>query len=249
MPEDGSMILILGGTIEGRALAAALHAAGRPHLLSLAGRTTAPEVASPVRVGGFGGAQGLAAFLREQRVQVVVDATHPFAATISRNAQAACRLAGVRLIRCARPGWGGHPLAGTWTWVDDHAAAAQAVLGLGARRPLLTVGRQHTLDYSPALDALQVLARVAEPPSGVLPASWRLLIARGPYLLEDEARLLASESIDALVTKDSGGDSTAAKLDAAAAAGVPVVVIRRPGTAPDVETAPDVAACLELLQP
>ncbi|QXT63982.1 cobalt-precorrin-6A reductase [Tessaracoccus palaemonis] len=242
------MILILGGTVEGRLLADALAGLGAPHLLSLAGRTASAPAAGPVRVGGFGGVDGLTDFLRGNDVTVVVDATHPFAATMSRNAADACRAAGVPLIRVERPGWASHEGAAAWTWVDDHPAAAAAVLGLGARRPLLTVGRLHTLDYSPALDALPVLARVTEPPDDDLPAAWRLLVSRGPFTPAGEALLFAREGIDCLVTKDSGGGSTAPKLDAAREAGAAVVIVRRaPGPA-GVRTVGSVEECLQLLE-
>lgn len=243
------MILVLGGTVEGRRLAEALTRAGIEHVSSLAGRTSSSPELGPVRTGGFGGAAGLASYLREHHVSVVIDATHPFAATMSHHAALACEAAGVRLIRCERPGWSTHPDAEGWTWVDDHEAAAAAVLATGSLRPLLSVGRLHTLDYAPPLHRLSVLARVAEPPSGALPEAWRLLVARGPFQLPDEQRLFAEESIDCLVTKDSGGSATAAKLDAARQAGARVVVVRRPRGPETVETAPSVEECLALLGP
>lgn len=229
------VILILGGTFEGRTLAEALRAQGARFVLSLAGRTDAPLVAGRVRTGGFGGAEGLADYLRAEAVTVVVDATHPFATTMSANAVEACRETGVRLIRLDRPGWSGDPAASGWHWVADHAEAARTVALLGSRRILLTVGRQHTLDYAPALSRLSVLARVAEPPPGELPAPWRLLISRGPFTLADERRIFTDERIDCLVTKDSGGVHTAAKLTAAEETGAAVVVVRRSGTEATVE--------------
>ncbi len=132
-------------------------------------------------------------------------------------------------------------------WVDDHEAAASAVVALGSGRVLLTVGRQHTLDYSPALDGHFVLARAAEPPSGALPMSWRLELARGPFPLDGERRLFAEHRIDRLVTKDSGGEATSAKLTAADEAGAVVVMIRRPAPPDGVELVPDAAGALRLL--
>lgn len=237
-------LLILGGTAEGRRLAEELHRVGAPFVLSLAGRTGDPLTVGEVRTGGFGGVDGLVDHLRSNGVDTVIDATHPFAATISGNAARACRVAGVRLIRLERPGWESHPAASAWDWVDDHAAAAAAVRGA---RVFLTVGRQHTLDYSPALDARFVLARVAEPPSGPLPGGWRLLVARGPFTLEGERDLFRAHGIDCLVTKDSGGAHTSAKLTAAAKVGAQVVVVRRPAAAPGVETAAGVDEVLALL--
>ena len=257
------MILVLGGTTEGRELCAELDRRGVPHVQSLAGRTADPLVSTSVRIGGFGGVDGLRRFLSERGVTAVVDATHPFAAGITRNAAEACAALGVRLIRVDRPGWADHPLAGTWTWVDDHAAAAAAVgsyrwlsrtparsagsVSKPRDRVLLTVGRQHTLDYSPALDDRFVLARVAEPPAGALPPAWRLELARGPFPLDGERRLFTEHRIDCLVTKDSGGDATSAKLIAADEAGAAVVMIRRPTPPNGMERVRDVSAALALL--
>ncbi|HMQ65750.1 MAG TPA: precorrin-6A/cobalt-precorrin-6A reductase, partial [Arachnia sp.] len=206
-----------------------------------------PLLSESVRVGGFGGVDGLRRFLAENGVTAVVDATHPFAAGITRNAAEACAALGVRLIRVDRPGWAAHPQASRWVWVDDHEAAASAVVALGSGRVLLTVGRQHTLDYSPALDGHFVLARAAEPPSGALPMSWRLELARGPFPLDGERRLFAEHRIDRLVTKDSGGEATSAKLTAADEAGAVVVMIRRPAPPDGVELVPDAAGALRLL--
>ncbi len=153
----------------------------------------------------------------------------------------------MRLIRVDRPGWAAHPQASRWVWVDDHEAAASAVVALGSGRVLLTVGRQHTLDYSPALDDHFVLARAAEPPAGTLPKSWRLELGRGPFPLDGERRLFAEHRIDCLVTKDSGGDATSAKLTAADEAGAVVVMIRRPAPPDGVELVPDAAGALRLL--
>ncbi|GAA3855345.1 cobalt-precorrin-6A reductase [Tessaracoccus defluvii] len=241
------MILVLGGTTEGRELCAALDRRGISNLQSLAGRTSNPLLTASVRVGGFGGAEGLLRFLTERRVTTVVDATHPFAAGITRNAALACAAAGVRLLRVDRPGWAKHPHADRWAWVDSHAAAASTVVALGSRRVLLTVGRQHTLDYSPALDDRYVLARAAEPPSAPLPPAWRLELARGPFSLAGERRLFAEHQIDSLITKDSGGDATAAKLRVADEANAAVVMLRRPAPPEGVVLLPDVAAALALL--
>lgn len=224
---QGGSILILGGTTEGRELASRLHSAGRDFVLSLAGRTEEPLTVGTVRTGGFGGVEGLTRYLRSNRIETVVDATHPFAVTMSRNATLACREAGVALIRLDRPGWESHPGADTWDWVDDHQQAAAAVRG---SRVLLTVGRLHTLDYSPTLDDRFVLARVTEPPDRALPRGWQLLVSRGPFNLDGERSLFREHRIDCLVTKDSGGAQTAAKLTAAAEAGAQVVVVRRSAT-------------------
>lgn len=239
------MILVLGGTTEGRELCAELDRRGVANLQSLAGRTADPLVSASVRVGGFGGAEGLRRFLAEKGVTTVVDATHPFADGITRNAAEACASLGVRLIRVDRPGWAGHPHADRWTWVDDHTAAATAARA--CCRVLLTVGRQHALDYSPMLDDHFVLARVAEPPAGRLPVGWRLELARGPFSLDGERHLFAEHRIDCLVTKDSGGEATSGKLSAADEAGAVVVMIRRPPPPAGAERVRDAAEALACL--
>lgn len=238
------MILILGGTAEGRQLAEAL--AGRKAVLSLAGRTRAPLMAGEVRIGGFGGAEGLRDYLRERGVTAVVDATHPFAAAMSANAAWACEAEGVPLVRLVRPSWATHPLAGTWQWVDDHDDAARLTAALGVR-PLLTVGRQHTADYVTDLADRDVVARVAEPPVAFLPARWTLVTSRGPFTLDGERELMAAHGIDVMVTKDAGGPHTDAKLTVAAERGAAVVMIRRPASPVGVPEVADVAGALAWL--
>jgi precorrin-6A/cobalt-precorrin-6A reductase len=219
-------ILVLGGTGEARELAARLHADGLPVVSSLAGRVSRPALpVGEVRVGGFGGPVGLATYLDEARIAAVVDATHPFAARISASAARAAELTGVPLIRLQRPGWREHPDAGRWTWVADSAAAR--VAAATARRPFLTTGRQSLPDFLAWADR-DVLARVVDPPDLPLPGRWTVLLARGPYEREAERALMAEHRVDCLLTKDSGGPLTAAKLDAAADLGLPVVVIERP---------------------
>ena len=219
-------VLILGGTSEARALAAALTARGVPVTSSLAGRVADPALpVGAVRIGGFGGPGGLTAHLESERPSVVVDATHPFATTISRSAVTACRAVGIPLLRLARPGWADHPDAASWHWVDSYPAAANRAAALGSRI-MLTTGRT-TLPHFLALDAEFVLVRLVEE-VGDLPAHWELIRSRGPYTVPAERELMASRRIEVLVTKDSGGAMTAPKLTAAASAGVQVVVVRRP---------------------
>ena len=220
------MILVLGGTAEARALADALVERGQPVLSSLAGRVSRPSLPrGQVRIGGFGGIEGLSDFLRTERITRIVDATHPFAAQISAHAAVAAKSVGVPLLRLARPGWAEHPLAATWTWVADVDAAVDA--GTAARRPFLTTGRQSLDGFRPWADR-DVLVRVVDPPAQPLPRRWTVLTSRGPYEVQGERARMTDHRADLLVSKDSGGSHTAAKLTAAAELGVPVVMISRP---------------------
>ena len=235
-------ILVLGGTAEARALAAELVGAGRDVVTSLAGRVRDPALPpGRVRVGGFGGVEGLAAFLRADGVTAMVDATHPFAARISANAVAAAAQADVPLLRLERPGWGNHPNAGAWTWVADAEGARAAADAY--ERPFLTTGRQSLATFLPWADR-SVLARVVDPPDFAVPGRWTLITTRGPYTYVDERRTMTDHSIDVLLTKDSGGTHTAAKLDAAGDLGVAVVVIARPPRPVEVPTVGTVAEVL-----
>jgi len=226
-------VLILGGTAEARELAGALVAATRPVVSSLAGRVSRPALPpGEVRIGGFGGPDGLTAYLREQRVAAVVDATHPFAATISAHAAVAAAQTGTPLLRLQRPGWSDHPRAGDWLWVPDLEHARVRADPLTAR-PLLTTGRQSLASFLPWADRT-VTARVVDPPDLPLPPAWRVIRSRGPYAYADEHMLMTGLGVDLLLTKDSGGDLTRAKLDAAADLGLPVVVIARPPCPPGV---------------
>ena len=233
------MILILGGTAEARSLAAGLWDRQRPCVTALAGRVANPRLpVGEVRVGGFGGADGLAAWLRARAIRAVVDATHPFAERISANAVAACAQTATPLLRLARPGWETRP---GWRWVDSLAAAAAAIPA-GAR-VFLTTGRQGLGAFSAVADAW-FLIRCVDPPAVALPARHELLLDRGPYTLAGEGELMDRHRVDLLITKDSGGPMTAAKLDAAAARGVGVIVVRRPA-APDAVCVDSVAAALD----
>jgi len=226
-------VLILGGTAEARELAAALVEAGRPVVSSLAGRVSDPALPrGEVRVGGFGGPAGLAAYLAQRRITAMVDATHPFAAQISAHAAAAAARTGLPLLRLQRPGWGTHPRAASWLWADDLEHARELAEPLTVR-PLLTTGRQSLATFLAWADR-DVVARVVDPPAFALPERWLLVRSRGPYPYADEQRLLRELGVDLLVTKDSGGPATAAKLDVAADLGLPVVVVRRPAAPPGV---------------
>lgn len=221
-------LLILGGTTEAMALAVAL--AGRADVrpvLSLAGRTTHPALPPiPHRIGGFGGVAGLSDYLAKEGFKAVVDATHPFAARISARAAEACAARNVPLMAFTRPPW--HPSPGDrWTTVPDLPAAA-ATLGESPRRVLLTVGRLGLAAFRTAPQHHYAIRTIDPPDPADLPPDHRLILDRGPFRLADEAALMTGERIDALVTKNSGGAAAAAKLEAARAAGIAVVIVDRP---------------------
>lgn len=234
------MILILGGTGEARKLAETLIAREVRVVSSLAGRVARPRLpAGEVRVGGFGGVDGLAAWLRENDVQAVVDATHPFAERIGANAAKAAEMTGVPLLRLARPGWQPEP-GDVWHWADDLEDAAKKLPELG-KRVFLTTGRQGLPAFA-HLDDLWFLIRCVDPPEPPLPRHHELLLDRGPYEKAAETELL--RRVDVLVTKDSGGTLTSAKLTAARELGKPVLVVRRPPR-PATETAETVPEAVE----
>lgn len=219
-------VLILGGTSEARALAAALVTSGVRVVSSLAGRVASPRLPEgEVRIGGFGGPKGLAAWLTEHEIAAVVDATHPFAERIGDSAVRGTWLAGVPLLRLERPGWVAGP-GDDWHWVDTLSDAATMVPSFGSRA-FLTSGRQGLSAFAHVRD-VWFLARCVDPPSPPLPPRLEVLLSRGPYRVADELALLRRYDIDVLVTKDSGGSLTSAKLIAARQLRVPVVVVRRP---------------------
>ncbi|MCW3015166.1 MAG: cobalt-precorrin-6A reductase [Solirubrobacterales bacterium] len=220
-------VLILGGTAEARALAQELQDARVPVVSSLAGRVARPRLpVGEVRIGGFGGPEALARWLRRHAITAVIDATHPFAERISASAARAAAAAAVPLLRLERPGWkasGGD----RWHWVEDLPHAATAIRALGSARVLLTSGRQGLAAFAHD-DVSWFLIRCVDPPDVALPARHEVLLDRGPYTLHGELALIDAHAIDVVVTKDSGGPLTAAKLEAARLRGLPVVVVRRP---------------------
>jgi precorrin-6A/cobalt-precorrin-6A reductase len=232
-------VLILGGTGEARRLAPVL----LPHyrvISSLAGRVAEPaRPEGEVRVGGFGGAEGLAAYLRDSGVEAVVDATHPFAARMSANAAEACASAGVPLVVLRRPGFARTP-GDDWHRVPSLEAAADLLPAL-AERVFLTTGRQGLARFA-HLAAQWFLVRCVDPPVPPVPPRMDVLLDRGPFTVDGETALMVRHHIGALVTKDSGGGMTAAKLDAARALGLPVVVVDRPPLTPGVPAVPSVEA-------
>lgn len=238
-------MLLLGGTAEARELAAELVAHDVPVVSSLAGRVARPRLpAGEVRLGGFGGVEGFRCYLRSAPVEAVVDATHPFAERISAHAVAACAESGSPLLRLQRPGWSVAGGADRWHWVADHREAAELTARLGSR-PMLTVGRQPLPDFVGPLAQDHVLARVVDQPDIAVPATWQVVLSRGPYRLGDEIELMGLHRADLLVTKNSGGAYTWPKMVAAATLGIPVVVVRRPAAPAGVETVSDVAAATQ----
>jgi precorrin-6A/cobalt-precorrin-6A reductase len=221
-------VLILGGTTEASDLARLL--ADDPRFkstLSLAGRTANPKM-QPVqtRVGGFGGADGLVTWLQRQKIDVVVDATHPYADQISSNAVAACTRLAVPLASILRPAWQPRP-DDNWLTVASADAAADA-LGPEPRRVFLSLGRQELSAFATSPHH-HYIARTIDPPDDVaLPPDIRFLFSRGPFDIAAETELLERENIDLVVSKNSGGAATYAKIDAARALGIPVVMIARP---------------------
>ncbi|WP_327125761.1 cobalt-precorrin-6A reductase [Streptomyces sp. NBC_01727] len=241
-------VLVLGGTTEARRLAESLAGAlpaGARVTSSLAGRVASPKLPpGEVRVGGFGGVDGLAEWLRTHRVDALIDATHPFAGTISFHAASAAAAAHVPLLALRRPGW--VPVDGDrWHPVGslDEAAATLPTLG---RRVFLTTGRMGLAAFA-GLDSLWFLMRSVDAPEGPCPARMEVLLDRGPFTLDGERELIRRHRLDVLVTKDSGGDATAPKLAAAREAGIPVVVVRRPPVPEGVPVAATPDAAVEWL--
>jgi precorrin-6A/cobalt-precorrin-6A reductase len=193
-----------------------------------------------VRLGGFGGAAGLTAWLLAHPVRAMVDATHPFAATMTASAAAAADLAGVPLLRLQRPGWSAGP-GDDWRWVDSLEEAAAAVAGFGS--VFLTTGRM-SLGAFAGLSA-RCLVRSVDPPEPPLPSRTTVVLARGPFTVEEELALLREHDIDVVVTKDSGGAMTTAKLTAARELAVPVVLIGRPPLPPGVPVVATVEEALD----
>lgn len=216
-------ILLLGGTSEARALATELHP-DTEVVSSLAGRVPDPALpVGEVRIGGFGGAAGLRDWLRGAGVQAVVDATHPYAATITATAAAVCKDLVLPHLVLARPAWP----PGDAIVVSSDTDAAEVVARKGFSRIFLTTGRSGVAAFADS-DAWFLIRAVTPPDPRDLPPRNDVVLSRGPYRYDDELALLRRHDIDALVTKNSGGGMTRPKLDAAAALGVAVVMVDRP---------------------
>jgi precorrin-6A/cobalt-precorrin-6A reductase len=241
-------LLILGGTGEAAALARGALARfgdGMAVTTALAGRTRHPgPIPGQVRIGGFGGAPGLAAYMVEQGVDRLIDATHPFAAVISRAARFAAERTGVPRLRLLRPPWRRHPLD-RWIEVDSFEAAAQLVGRIG-RRAWLTVGAGPIEAFAPAV-SVRFVVRLIDPPRDPLPLRFHeVVLGKGPFSVAEERHLMQRHAIDVMVCKASGGAATEAKLAAARELSLPVIMVRRPPVEPGA-TVESVEAALEWL--
>jgi precorrin-6A/cobalt-precorrin-6A reductase len=237
--------LLLGGTTEASLMARALAETGIEAVFSYAGRTGAPRAQPlPTRVGGFGGVAGLMAYLQAEGISHVIDATHPFAAGMSRNAIAACTERGVPLIALERAPWAAGP-GDDWTHVPDIPAAA-AALPVAAERVFLAIGRMHLADFA-GQPQHHYLLRLVDTPEGALPLPQaEAVIASGPFTLDADLALLRQHRIQRIVAKNAGGVGARAKLDAAQALGLPVLLIDRPAL-PVRATAETVEAVMQWL--
>jgi precorrin-6A/cobalt-precorrin-6A reductase len=248
MVNQGSFMtraLILGGTGDANRLADALAHARIDAIYSYAGRTKIPlPHALPTRIGGFGGAQGLADFIRNEHITHVIDATHPFAAEMSRHAVDACALADTPLLALERAPWTPTP-GDRWIEVADIAAAVAALPDLSAR-VFLAIGRQHLAPFAAKPQHAYTL-RLVDAPDEVMPLpDAEIIVSRGPFTLEDDRMLMQKRGIEWLVARNAGGDGARAKIDAARGLGLSVIMIARPDLPerPRVERVEDVLAWL-----
>lgn len=243
---DPPRLLLLGGTTEASRLAESLSTRDDMVVVSsLAGRTAKPApLPGRRRTGGFGGIDGLASYLRAERISALVDATHPFAARMRWHAYEACNQTGVPRLRLERPRW--QAQAGDrWTVVATLAAAAAEIAAGPSRRVFVTTGRSELAAFASASDGRRWwLVRSIDPPERLPLCPAEVILDRGPFTVDGETVLLARRRIDLVVTKNSGGDATAAKLEAARTLGVDVLVVDRPPS-PDGPSASTVADALE----
>nr|WP_237072798.1 cobalt-precorrin-6A reductase [Pseudaestuariivita rosea] len=231
MSDIAPNLLILGGTTEATALSGAVHQAGLRAVISFAGRVERP-VRQPIdrRIGGFGGVEGLVSYLQDQRVTHVIDATHPFAAQMSRNAIAACAQTGMPLIALTRAPW--TPVAGDrWQSVPDIPAACAALQG-PARRVMLAVGRMHLAEFAPNPQHFYLLRLVDAPASPPPFPDHHVIVSRGPFTTADDKALMQRFEIDCVLSKNAGGKGAYAKIEAARELGLPVTMIDRPDIPP-----------------
>jgi precorrin-6A/cobalt-precorrin-6A reductase len=220
-------LLLLGGTGEAMALAQALAARGGIDVVtSLAGRTQISALPpGTVRLGGFGGVPGLAQYLREEKIDLMVDATHPYAAQISRNAAEAAVANGRPLLRVERPAWRTQPGD---NWIDVDSLKSAALVARDFHRVFLTTGATDLNAFAGMPETCFVVRAIGLPPAPLPLTSHEIILARGPFAEEEEQRLLESHRIEAVVSKNSGGSATYGKIAAARALSIPVIMIARP---------------------
>ena len=242
MRGEGKRCLILGGAADARELAALLVAQSIHTITSLAGVTATPLLpVGRVRIGGFGGVDGIIAFCGDEAINLIADATHPFAARISANAHAAAARLGIRYVRLERPAWQAGP-GDRWIDAEDTSAAA-AALAPGARA-LLTVGRKDLEPFFARSD-VNGIVRSIEPPAPP-PPNWQVLQQRPPFTIDHELGLMRAHAITIVVTKNAGGEQTSAKLMAARRLEIPVVMIARPAK-PDAEVVDNAAGMVRMI--
>jgi precorrin-6A/cobalt-precorrin-6A reductase len=223
MPNDS--VLILGGTVEARELAAVLLSKGFEVISSLAGATDNPLLPEgKVRRGGFGGVEGLIAYLESERITAIADATHPFAAQISQHSYEAVQQVGIPFVRLERPPW--QAIAGDQWTTTPSVLAAVAALPSGARA-LVTIGRKEIGAFFARTD-IGGVARMIEAQALPVPERWSVILDRPPFGIEQEKSLLSNHRISHLVAKNAGGAETEAKISAARELGLPVIMISRP---------------------
>ena len=244
---------ILGGTGDAVKLASlAIDLPGLEVITSLAGRTSTPQnLVGDVRIGGFGGEAGLIAYLQTEQIDLLIDATHPFAAQISQNAAGAATKVGIPRLMLIRPEWARLP-EDNWIKVESVEAAVMAIPA-SAERIFVTIGRQQLAPFATLTDKW-CLMRSIDPPDPRILLPGKLLLDRGPFSLESERELLREYQIQAIVSKNSGGDATYAKIIAARELGLPVVMVQRPilqgrgfANVPEGEIVTDVAGAIEWL--
>jgi precorrin-6A/cobalt-precorrin-6A reductase len=239
-------LLVLGGTGDAVKLASlAIDLPGLTVITSLAGRTSAPKsLVGEVRIGGFGGEAGLVRYLQTEQIDLLIDATHPFAAQISRNAAGAANQVGIPRLMLIRPEW---VRSSEDNWIEvESVEAAVAAIPASAERIFVTIGRQQLAPFA-SLTAKWCLMRSIDPPDrSILLPPGKLLLDRGPFSLEQERELFREYQIQAIVSKNSGGEATYAKIIAARELGLPVIMIQRP-IVPAGEIVTDVAGAIEWL--
>ncbi len=239
-------VLILGGTSEARALASRV--ADTPAIdavLSLAGRTRGPQAQPvPARIGGFGGVEELCAYLRRERIERVIDATHPFAAQMSRHAAEACARMQIPLLMFTREPWRKQP-GDEWIEVDDLDEGVRA-LGDKPKRVFLTIGRLGLAAFARAPQHFYLIRTIDPPHDLAALPNRQLTYARGPFTVEEEEQVMRKAAIDVLVTKNSGGPATYAKVLAARQLSIPAIVVRPPAR-PDVPVVHDIDEAMRFL--